>query len=389
MGRKGAIKGEIRNFLLQSRLTWVGSQCASSSCLSSVDFRQICRTVSYVIAFYVCSISLTFYNQRFIHQFRFPLSITMTHLFTKFVLAAFIRWIWFCKSGQERVILPWGEYFKRVAPPGFAASLDIGLSNWSFEFITISLYTMTKTSVVVFILFFSLVFRLEKPRCCLIFVVIFIAVGLLLFTFELTQFHALGFSLVLTASFLSGLRWTLSQMVLQKKEAGLSNPLDMMFHIQPWMILALLPLSAGFEGLSLSTSKYAFAFRDSDLLAIHLLILFAGAFLAFMLEFTEFLLVSHTSSLTLSVAGIFKEVLTLSLATIIYGDRLNAINVIGLITCIAGITLHVILKAVYRNDEETKSLPDPSAQSLLDAINLSEDNSDVEVNMTNQSRQKS
>jgi len=59
-------------------------------------------------------------------------------------------------------------------------------------------------------------------------------------------------------------------------------------------------------GLSLSTSKYTFAFRDSGLLAVHLLILFAGAILAFMLEFTEFLLVSHTSGLTLSVAGIFK-----------------------------------------------------------------------------------
>jgi len=29
---------------------------------------------------------------------------------------------------------------------------------------------------------------------------------------------------------------------------GLSNPLDMMFHIQPWMILSLLPLSTAFEG---------------------------------------------------------------------------------------------------------------------------------------------
>lgn len=30
---------------------------------------------------------------------------------------------------------------------------------------------------------------------------------------------------------------------------GLSNPLDMMFHIQPWMIVGLLPLSIAFEGL--------------------------------------------------------------------------------------------------------------------------------------------
>ncbi len=29
---------------------------------------------------------------------------------------------------------------------------------------------------------------------------------------------------------------------------GLQNPIDLMYHIQPWMILALLPLSASFEG---------------------------------------------------------------------------------------------------------------------------------------------
>jgi len=31
-------------------------------------------------------------------------------------------------------------------------------------------------------------------------------------------------------------------------ETGLGNPLDMMFHIQPWMIVSLLPLSTAFEG---------------------------------------------------------------------------------------------------------------------------------------------
>lgn len=311
----------------------------------------------------------------------------MTHLFTKFLLAATIRSFMSCKTNKERVTLPWGEYVKRVAPPGVAASLDIGLSNWSFEFITVSLYTMTKTSVVIFILFFSLVFRIERPRCCLIFVVIFIATGLLMFTFESTQFDKLGFILVLTASFLSGLRWTLSQMVLQRKEAGLSNPVDMMFHIQPWMILSLFPLSSGFEGLRLATSEQAFGFHDARVLAPHLLMLFAGAFLAFLLELSEFLLVSHSSSLTLSVAGIFKEVLTLSLAALINGDRMNTINVIGLVICLAGIILHVILKAAYKK-EEVKHLPNDSTQGLLSDASDSHEESEFEINLVNLPKQR-
>jgi len=42
-----------------------------------------------------------------------------------------------------------------------------------------------------------------------------------MFTYESTQFHTAGFTLVLLASFLSGLRWTLAQIVLQREESGL------------------------------------------------------------------------------------------------------------------------------------------------------------------------
>jgi len=42
----------------------------------------------------------------------------MTHLITKFVLAAIIRGILYYKTGQRRVTLGWMEYVKRVAPPG-------------------------------------------------------------------------------------------------------------------------------------------------------------------------------------------------------------------------------------------------------------------------------
>lgn len=49
-------------------------------------------------------------------------------------------------------------------------------------------------------------------------------------------------------------------------------------------------------------------FRSTDIndLATKLALVFAGAMLAFCLEFSEFLLVSNTSSLTFSVSGIVK-----------------------------------------------------------------------------------
>lgn len=50
--------------------------------------------------------------------------------------------------------------------------------------------------------------------------VILIACGLFLFTYHYTEFHAFGFLLIMLASFLSGLRWTITQLITQKHELG-------------------------------------------------------------------------------------------------------------------------------------------------------------------------
>ncbi|MGH0131759.1 UNVERIFIED_CONTAM: hypothetical protein FKN15_048587 [Acipenser sinensis] len=285
------------------------------------------RAVGLVLLYYCFSIGITFYNKWLLKEFHFPLFMTLVHLMIIFILAAVTRTLIQCWTGKPRVVLGWSQYLTKAAPTGqqcaitervqrqlslslsltaLATALDIGLSNWSFLFITISLYTMTKSSAVLFILFFSLVFKLEEKNPCLIVVVVLIASGLFMFTFESTQFNVEGFVLVLLASFIGGIRWTLTQILLQKAELGLQNPVDTMYHLQPLMFVGLFPLFLYNEGLSLCLSEKLFRVSELPSLLHSLLTLSAGGALAFGLGFSEFLLVSKTSSLTLSISGIFK-----------------------------------------------------------------------------------
>jgi len=55
-------------------------------------------------------------------------------------------------------------------------------------------------------------------RYSLIIVVFLISGGLFMFVYESTEFNFEGFMLVATASFLGGIRWTLSQILTQKTE---------------------------------------------------------------------------------------------------------------------------------------------------------------------------
>ncbi|CAH1992419.1 unnamed protein product [Acanthoscelides obtectus] len=69
-----------------------------------------------------------------------------------------------------------------------------------------------------------------------------------------------------------------------------------------------------------------------------------GAFIAFFMEFSEVTVVTYTSSLTLGIAGIFKEIFQLVLSVEYAGDQLSPLNVVGLCVCLGGITCHVVHK---------------------------------------------
>ncbi|XP_030624518.1 solute carrier family 35 member C2 [Chanos chanos] len=305
------------------------------------------RTVGLVLFYYVFSIGITFYNKWLTQDFHFPLFMTLVHLVVIFCLSTITRCAMQLWTGKPRVTIGWKDYFYKVAPTALASALDIGLSNWSFLFITISLYTMTKSSAVLFILFFSLIFKLEEPNPFLILVVLLISVGLFMFTLKSTQFNLEGFIMVLLASFIGGIRWTLTQLLMQKAELGLQNPVDTMYHLQPIMFLGLLPLFIYNEGLNLTKSDELFHPKEYSTLVPILLSLAGGGLLAFGLGFSEFLLVSRTSSLTLSIAGIFKEVCTLLLAVEFMKDKMSAVNWLGFVVCLSGISLHVGLKTYY------------------------------------------
>ncbi|XP_047502331.1 solute carrier family 35 member C2-like isoform X2 [Penaeus chinensis] len=308
---------------------------------------NVLRTLILILTYYTCSIGLTFYQKRLFRDFKFPLTVVIVHLFMKFILAGICRATYTYMTGIPRVTLPWDVYWRRVLPPGAAAGIDIGLSQWSLEFITVALYTMSKSTALLFILVFAIIFKLEEMRWSVVLLVVLIAGGLFLFTYKYTLFNLFGFILVLIASLLSGLRWTLSQLVMQKSELGLSNPIDMVYHIQPWMTVSLLPLAVIMEGTAIAASEYGFRFTDSSE-ALHMWgrVIF-GAILAFFMEVSEYLLVCFTSSLTFSISGVAKEIMTLSLAVYIYNEHLTNINVLGLFFCIIGIILHVVLKAMY------------------------------------------
>lgn len=328
---------------------------------------EMFRLLLMVALYYPLSVGLTFYQKWFIKHYRLPLFIVTGHYVTKYLMALAIRSIVEFLQKNRRVRVPLREQLRWLMPIGFCASLDIGLSNWSLEYVTVSLYTMAKSSSILFIVGFSLFLKLERWHSSLGVSAFLIAVGLFLFTLQSTQLDFRGLVLVEMAALCTGFRWTISQLIMQGEECStpVRHPLDMMIAVQPWMFIAIVPIVIVAEGPEM-TLEVITSFHNEYEPALVFSLIFSGGILAFLMEFSEYLLLVNTSGITLSIVGIVKECISLLLAHQINGDRLSDINIVGLVLCVLGMTLHSITKHT-RHKSAVLSSPTPSrcnSQSL-------------------------
>lgn len=316
------------------------------------------KLLGYIIFYYTFSISLTFYNKWMLRDFPFPLFATMFQALLTFIFTALIREIISFTRKAPLIHLSGPVYVKNVLPTSISAAYEIGLSNWSFQFITVSLYTMCKTTSVIFILVFAVILKLEKFSLSLIGIVLFISTGLFMFTYHSTAFSIYGFILVMVAAVLSSFRWTTAQFLVQKADIGLDNPIDVLYHVTPVISLCLFPLAFMFEGTGLATSLAAFRAKTFPDALLSVTLVFVSSLFALALGIAEYLMVQRTSSLTLSISSVFKEVITLYIAINWFNPSsdLAPLNIIGMVICLSGICLHIWNKAiVFRNAAKLKN----------------------------------
>ncbi|XP_025074397.1 solute carrier family 35 member C2 [Pogonomyrmex barbatus] len=346
----------------------------------STFWRRAFHIFLLISAYFILSIGLTFYNPWLYNTygFNFPLGVVVCHLIIKFALSALIRCIRKCYNGK-RINLPWQNIIYSIMVPGIASGVDIGLSNWALSLISISLVTMTKSTTIIFILGFSLLFKLEKKSWSLVGIVVMIAGGLAMFTYKSTQFGILGFILCLLASLASGIRWTMTQLIMQKSKLGLHDPIDMMYYMQPWMLLPAISVTLWFEGGIIYDGIRINDWNNISNILLTTSAIIAGAILAFSMEVMEFLVITYTSSLTLSISGIFKVkgICTLALAFVLKGDQMTGLNFIGLLMCLGGIILHVVQKVLFNKKKVDDNL---ELQSKVTSNNVKhEENTDLNI----------
>lgn len=208
---------------------------------------------------------------------------------------------------------------------------------------------MCKSSVLAFVLLFAFLFRLETPTWRLFAIIGTMTVGVVMMVAGEVEFRLGGFLLVISAAFFSGFRWGLTQILLLRNPAT-SNPFSSIFFLAPVMFVTLFSIAVFVEGIPELWHGVKALAEARGAVAAPAIVLFPGA-IAFFMTVSEFALLQRTSVVTLSIAGIFKEVVTILAATLVFGDRLTPVNFAGLVVTLAAICCYNYLKITKMREE--------------------------------------
>lgn len=340
---------------------------------ATVALRKWLDVGTWTSLYFGFSVTLVVYNKWLIAVweggFHFPMTMTLVHMSEKLLLSfAVVRC---CRRRSEipRITnLAWWGY---ACPVGVATGLDVAASNASFFYVSISLYTVVKSTSLIFVLAFSVLYGLQRCEKNLVGVTVVIVFGVILASYsDSAAFDSVGFLLVFLAGALGGFRWTVTE-ILMSEIGSKMNSLMTIYTISPASVAILLPFTIWLEGKALASSKF---YADPGLFFLSILNVAGSGIFAFAMIYVELAVLQRTSSLSLGVLGYLKQVVQIILSVIIFHDVLSPLNIVGVCITFVGMAAYSRLKrfSAVTVENKTYSLGPAAAPTTSSAANVAD-----------------
>mmetsp|Transcript_37386 Transcript_37386/g.67228 ORF Transcript_37386/g.67228 Transcript_37386/m.67228 type:complete len:415 (-) Transcript_37386:81-1325(-) len=323
----------------------------------STFYKRHCIYFPAMAGWFITSAALSSYNKVIFGQdrgaFPCPLLLTSLHFFVQWVFSYSASALFPDFFGGAVVKkMSWKTYLGVSIPCGFITAADVGMSNLSLVRISITFFTMVKSSAPIWVLLSAFIFGLEKITCNLMMVGFLITAGEVLTAFGEVEFDTIGFLLCGGAAICGGIRWTLVQFKLQKLDPPLEGPVVTMRVLSSTMFFSMLLLSFIIEQPWNTMGPYFSDFeRGMKTVSLGLI----GAFIAITMVLCEFWLILKSNAIVLMIGGVLKEMITIFVGVTLFGDELNIINISGIAVVFLGVFLYKVTLLISKMGKENLS----------------------------------
>ncbi|KAG6356765.1 hypothetical protein INS49_014639 [Diaporthe citri] len=270
---------------------------------------------AFYIATYIFFSNLTIlFNKWLIDTagFPYPIFLTCWHMVFSAIATQILARTTRLLDGRKHVEMTGRMYLRIIIPIGLLYSGSLVCSNLTYLYLSVPFIQMLKSISPVAVLLTSWVWGVASPSCSVLFKVLVIVSGVALASAGEIQFQWIGFWCQMSAIGFEAIRLVMTQVLL----SGDGQKMDPM------------------------VSLYYYAPRD--FVRVGPLILIINASVAFLLNLASLFLIGKTSSLVLTLTGIFKSILLVVAGVLVWASPISPLQLFGYSLALAGLVSYSV-----------------------------------------------
>ncbi|XP_055807571.1 probable sugar phosphate/phosphate translocator At3g14410 isoform X2 [Solanum dulcamara] len=223
------------------------------------------------------------------------------------------------------------RYISSVIPIGAMFAMTLWLGNTAYLYISVSFAQMLKAIMPVAVFILGVAAGLEMMSCRMLLIMSVISFGVLVASYGEININWVGVIYQMGGVVGEALRLIFMEILVKRKGLKL-NPISVMYYVSPCSALCLLV-----PWIFLEKPK-----MDEQLTwSFHPFALTLNCICTFALNLSVFLVISHTSALTIRVAGVVKDWVVVLLSALLFADtKLTLINLCGYAIAITGVAAY-------------------------------------------------
>lgn len=324
-------------------------------------------TYVYILLYIALSSCQIFFNKWVLSSkqinFPYPVGLTLLHMLFSSVLCFILTKVFKIIKIEEGVTPE--IYATSVVPIGAMFAMTLWLGNSAYLYISVAFAQMLKATMPVAVFLLGTAAGLEAMSSRMFLIMSIISFGVVVASYGEVSISWVGVVYQMGGVIGEALRLIFMEIFVKRKGVRL-NSISMMYYVSPCSALCLFVPWIFLEKPKMDSSG-PWNFPP--------ITLFLNCLCTFVLNLSVFLVISHTSALTIRVAGVVRDWVVVLLSALLFSDtKLTLVNLVGYGIAIAGVV-------AYNNHKLKKEALKMSSDASVGSNN-EENSEDREVQIT-------